>query len=231
LASLDQLRRDLDASQTLESCDTFQQQAFDVLTSRKLSDALDIAKEDPCRVERYGGGPQDANAPYETNPTHLLVALRLVEAGARYVTLTFNEWDWHSNNFAQGRQKIPTLDLALSALIEDLHQRGLDKDVTVICWGEFGRSPRINKDAGRDHWPAVSFALLAGGGMHTGQVIGSTDRYGEDPKDRPVTFSEVFATLYHNLGIDVNTTTVTDLTGRPQYLVANNAQPIGELVY
>ena len=121
-------------------------------------------------------------------------------------------------------------DKALSALIEDLHERGLDQDVTVGVWGEFGRTPKINKQVGRDHWPNVSFALLAGGGMNNGQVIGATDRLAGEPVDRPVTFGELFATLYHNLGIDVTTATVPDLQGRPQYLVPDGATPLPELV-
>ena len=121
------------------------------------------------------------------------------------------------------------LDEGVTALVEDLHQRGLDKDVSVIVWGEFGRTPVINKDAGRDHWPNVSCALLACGGMKTGQVIGSTDRLGGEANDRPVHFQEVFATLYHNMGIDVNKATVTDLAGRPHYLVDGH-QPMKELI-
>ena len=114
---------------------------------------------------------------------------------------------------------MPMLDQGVSALVEDLHARGLDKDVTVIVWGEFGRTPKINDNAGRDHWPKVNGALLLGGGMRTGQVIGPPDRRGEEAKDRPVHFQDVFATLYHNLGIDVTKTTLKDLAGRPQYLV------------
>ena len=121
------------------------------------------------------------------------------------------------------------LDQGVSALVEDLYSRGLEKDVSVIVWGEFGRTPKINKDAGRDHWPQVNCALLAGGGMRTGQVIGSTNKYAEYAKDRPITFQEVFATLYRNMGIDTNLTTVRDLSGRPQYLV-DHAQPIRELI-
>ncbi|HLU47865.1 MAG TPA: DUF1501 domain-containing protein, partial [Planctomycetota bacterium] len=113
---------------------------------------------------------------------------------------------------------------------DDLEQRGLDRDVTVIVWGEFGRTPKINADAGRDHWPKVNSALLAGGGMRTGQVIGATNRYAEEVVDRPVSFGEIHATLYHNLGIDVSHVTVDDLQGRPRYLVDDNAQPLRELV-
>ena len=161
---------------------------------------------------------------------HFLIARRLVEAGARCVTLAFSRWDHHGQNFNALRQDLPLLDQGLSALITDLYNRGLEKDVSVVVWGEFGRSPVINKDGGRDHWPAVSCGMLFGGGMRVGQVIGSTDRLGGEAKDRPVQFGEVFATLYHNLGIDVNTTTVTDLSGRPQFLVDKGLQPMRELI-
>jgi uncharacterized protein (DUF1501 family) len=125
---------------------------------------------------------------------------------------------------------LPLLDQGVSALVEDLHQRGLDKDVSVVVWGEFGRTPTINKDGGRDHWSRVSCGLLAGGGIKTGQVIGATDRLGGEATDRPVQFGDVFATLYHNLGIDVSKVTVTDLSGRPQYLVDAGCAPMRELV-
>jgi uncharacterized protein (DUF1501 family) len=114
--------------------------------------------------------------------------------------------------------------------VQDIHQRGLDKDVSVIVWGEFGRTPTINKDGGRDHWPRVSCAMLFGGGMKTGQVIGATDRLGGEAVERPVHFGEVFATLYQNLGLDANKVTLNDLSGRPQYLVDNNYPPIRELI-
>jgi len=125
---------------------------------------------------------------------------------------------------------MPLLDQGLSALIDDIHGRGLDKDVSVVVWGEFGRTPKINSSAGRDHWPAVSCGLLFGGGMRTGQVIGSTDRLGAEAKDRPVHFQEVFATLYQRLGIDVNHVTLDDLSGRPQYLVDRGYQPMAEVI-
>ena len=146
------------------------------------------------------------------------------------VTLNFSRWDWHGGNFKRAKQDMPMLDRAVSALVDDLHERGLDQDVSVVVWGEFGRTPKINNNAGRDHWPKVSCALLAGGGMKTGQVIGATDRIGGEAVDRPVSFQEVIATLYHNLGIDLNSTTVNDLTGRPRYLVDNGTAPIAELI-
>jgi len=158
----------------------------------------------------------------------LLLARRLVEAGVRVVTLSFGRWDSHGQNFKLVRDHGGKLDQCLSALIEDLDVRGMLNDVTVVVWGEFGRTPRVNNNAGRDHWPAVSCALLIGGGMRTGQVIGSTNRLGEFAKDRPVHFQEIFATLYRNLGINVETTTLIDPSGRPQYLVQKT--PIRELV-
>ncbi len=159
---------------------------------------------------------------------HFLMARRLVEAGVRVVTISFGRWDTHGQNFRSCRTRIPKLDNALATLIDDLYARGLDKDVSVVVWGEFGRTPKINKDAGRDHWPPVNFALLAGGGMRTGQVIGSTDKNAAYAKDRPISFQYVFATLYQNLGIDP-AASVTDRNGRPMYLL-DEQQPIREVV-
>jgi uncharacterized protein (DUF1501 family) len=122
------------------------------------------------------------------------------------------------------------LDQGVSALVEDLHARGLDKDVSVVVWGEFGRTPKINAEGGRDHWPQVSCAMLAGGGMRTGQVIGATNHLGEHASERPVRFEEVFATLYRNLGIDPYHTTITDLAGRPHYILEPDDQPLRELI-
>ncbi len=230
LTGFDQFRRDVDASGMMAGMDAFNQQAFGMLTSSKLLAALDLDREDPKVRERYGKGlskPQGDAAPMIME--QFLTARRLVEAGARCVTVAFGFWDYHGNNHQNARRDLPLLDQGVSALVEDLHQRGLDQEVSVVVWGEFGRSPTINKDAGRDHWPRVSCALLAGGGMKTGQVIGATDRLGGEPAERPVAFGEVFATLYHNLGIDVNTATVNDLSGRPRYLV-DDWQPMKELI-
>ncbi len=231
LAGFDNFRRDIDASGVMDGLDAFNQQAFGVLTSSKLLHALDVSKEDPRIVERYGkGDPKNRDDGGPKLMEHFLAARRLVEAGARCVTVAFSRWDHHGGNFAALRQDLPLLDQGLTALLTDLRERGLDKDVSVVVWGEFGRSPTINKDAGRDHWPRVSCALLAGGGMRHGQVIGATDRLGGEATERPVRFSEVFATLYHNLGIDVNKTTLDDLTGRPQYLVEPGCEPMKELI-
>jgi hypothetical protein len=230
LASFDRFRRELDGSGMMEGIDMFNEQAFGILTSSKLAEALDLEKEDSKVRASYGkGDPKNRDDGGPKLMEHFLIARRLVEAGARCVTLAFSRWDHHGDNFGALRQDLPLLDQGVSALVQDIHQRGLDKDVSVVVWGEFGRTPTINKDAGRDHWPRVSCALLFGGGMKVGQVIGSTDRLGGEAYERPVHFGEVFATLYHNLGIDVNKVTVKDLTGRPQYLV-DGYQPMPELV-
>jgi hypothetical protein len=231
LAGFDNFRRDVDASGLMEGLDAFNERAFGVLTSSKLLEALDLQKEDQRVVESYGkGDPKNRDDGGPKLMEQFLMARRLVEAGARCVTLAFSRWDHHGDNFGALRQDLPLLDQGLSALVEDLHQRGLDKDVSVVVWGEFGRTPTINKDGGRDHWPRVSCAVLAGGGMKTGQVIGATDRLGGEATERPVQFGEVFATLYQNLGIDVSKVTLPDLAGRPQYLVEAGCQPMPELV-
>ena len=231
LASFDRFRRDVDASGLMEGLDSFNEQAFGMLTSSRLLEALDIEKETAGTRARYGkGDPKNRDDGGPKLMEHMLIARRLVEAGARCVTLAFSRWDHHGDNFGALRQDLPLLDQGVSALIEDLHQRGLDKDVSVVVWGEFGRTPTINKDAGRDHWPRVSCGLLACGGIKTGQVIGATDRLGGEAIERPVQFGDVFATLYHNLGIDVTKVTVTDLSGRPQYLVDAGCAPMKELI-
>ena len=231
LASFDRFRREVDSSGLMEGVDAFRQQAFGMLTSSRLLEALDVSKENSKLRERYGKG--DSKVHGDAAPMlneQFLIARRLVEAGARAVTVAYGFWDYHGKNFSNARADLPLLDQAVSALLTDLYERGLDRDVSVVVWGEFGRTPTINKDGGRDHWPRASFALLSGGGMRTGQVIGATDRLGGEPNARPVTFGEVFATLYHNLGIDVNKVTVNDLSGRPTFLVPEGAQPMRELV-
>lgn len=230
LRSLDQFRRNAEMNDKLSGLDTFQDRAFSILTSGKMLKALDLSSEDPKLRERYGKGTDkvQGDAAPRLNEQFLL-ARRLIEAGVRVVTLSYSFWDWHGNNFGIAKQNFPDFDQALSALVEDLNERSLLQDTTVIAWGEFGRTPKINKDAGRDHWPNVSCAVLAGGGMQTGQIIGATDRYGGEAVERPVHFQEIFATLYHNLGINAVTTTVSDATGRPHYLV-DQAEPIRELI-
>ena len=218
LAGFDTLRRDLDANGALNGMDAHTERAMNVLLSNKLLDAMDLSKEDPKIRDRYGDG-KPFQFQYDGAPTasdQLLMARRLVQAGVRCVTLSFGRWDSHGKNFDLVRDHGGKLDRALTSLVWDLDRLDLLDDVTVIAWGEFGRTPRINKEAGRDHWPQVSCAILAGGGMKTGQAIGSTNRLGEHAKDRPIGFNDVFATLYHNIGLNPETTAVLDPTGRPQ---------------
>ncbi|MDP7018931.1 MAG: DUF1501 domain-containing protein [Pirellulaceae bacterium] len=228
LSSVDRLRRDIDSTGQLTGLDAYSQQAFDVLTSSKLVDALDVAKEDQAIRDRYGDG-KPFKYQYDgaaTDNQLILIARRLVEVGVRCVTLTFGRWDSHGDNEGLVRHHGSRIDQAVHALVTDLDERGMLDDVTVLVWGEFGRTPRINKNAGRDHWSRVSCAYMAGGGIRGGQAIGSTNRLGEHAKTRPVHVQEIFATLYRNLGIETSTT-LADPTGRPQYLTTMD--PIGEL--
>ncbi len=234
---MDELRRTLDSSDAVAGMDTYYQQAFEILTSGRLAAALDFEQEDPQVRERYGRGSTEPAGYGDAGwlrHEDFLVARRLIEAGARVVTLSFGRWDWHGQphgtNFDNARDHFPALDQALSALLDDLRERGLERDVSVVVWGEFGRTPLINPRGGRDHWPQVACALLAGGGMRTGQVIGATNARAEHATQRPVHFQEVFATLYHNLGLDVAHTTINDLSGRPQYLVDPRYRPLPEVV-
>ncbi|HEX4610296.1 MAG TPA: DUF1501 domain-containing protein, partial [Urbifossiella sp.] len=178
--ALDTVDRRIDRTGVMDGMDTFGRQAFDILTSSKLKDALDLSKERPEVLERYGvDDPAFERDGAPRMVRNFCVARRLVEAGARVVTLNFTRWDWHGpdgKNFVQGKKDMPLLDRAVTALVTDLHERGLDKDVTVLVWGEFGRTPRINKDAGRDHWGSCQSVLLAGGHIQGGQVHGSSDR-------------------------------------------------------
>lgn len=221
LKNFDQMRRDVDARRSFDSLDSIHQQALEILTSSKMGEALDLSKEPLVVRERYGkGDPKNYGDGAPRNLEHFLMARRLVEAGARVVTLNFGRWDFHSDNFNECKKThFPWFDHGMHTLISDLHDRGLADDVAVVAWGEFGRTPRINKDAGRDHWPEVGGALIAGGGFRTGQVIGATDRDGARITRRPIHFGEVHATLYHHFGINPHTTTLPDYAGRPHYLV------------
>ena len=216
----------------MEGMDSFSQRAMGILTSSDLFKALDITEESPETIELYGQGdpkrPKGDGAPRV--PQNLLLARRLVEAGVRVVTVNYSFWDWHGSNFKNAKEELPVFDKGISALVQDLHDRGMADDVSVVAWGEFGRTPKINKNAGRDHWPRVSSALLACGGMKTGQVIGQTDRQAGEAVERPVRFEEVYATLYRNLGINLNSDRLFDFRGRPQYLVPPGTQPLDELI-
>ena len=237
LGSMDAVRRHADRRGMIRAMDTFNEQAFALLTSSKVATALDLSKEDPRTVDRYGTGDpkvfMDENGAPRV-PQSLLMARRLIEAGVRVVTLNYSKWDWHggagNSIFKREKEDFPALDQCLSALVEDLHVRGLSDDCTVVVMGEFGRTPKINNQVGRDHWPNVNCAVLAGGGMKTGQIIGATDRMAGEVVSKPVTFGELYATIYRNLGIDVEQTLVQDLEGRPQTLVEHNSRPIAELI-
>ncbi len=224
LTQLDGIRRDIDGGGMMASMDAYNERAITVITSGELANALDYNREDPRLIERYGiqqGGRYSGN-------NRFLLARRLVDAGVRCVTLSWGGWDTHSNNFQSMRDQLPALDMGLSALLEDLDARGMLDETIVMMSGEFGRTPRVNGSAGRDHWPRAAFFFIAGGGMRHGQVIGSTNRLGEEAQDRPVNLQQVFATVYRQLGVDLEAT-LQDPNGRPQYLL-DNREVIQELV-
>jgi hypothetical protein len=228
LGDMDRIRRQAETGATL-GMDTFHDRAFDVLTSSKMVDALDISKEPPALRDRYGkGSPKHLGDGAPLWNEQLLMARRLVEAGARVVTLGYGFWDTHGGNFGHLKQHLPTFDQGVSALVEDLHARGLDQDCTVVVWGEFGRTPKINKDAGRDHWARVNFALMAGGGMRTGQVIGGTDAVAGEAKTDPIPYPWVLATVYKNLGIDPHDM-VYDVSGRPNPILPSSVGVIDKV--
>ena len=232
LADRRALLGNLDAARRAEggTTDTFHDRAFDVLASSKVVDALDVTKE-PERVrERYGrGSPRHQGDGGPQWNDQLLMARRLVEAGARVVTVAYGFWDTHGNNFKSLERQLPLFDRGVSALVEDIHARGLDKDCLVVVWGEFGRTPKINKDAGRDHWARVNFALMSGGGLRTGQVIGTTDAQAGEAKTDAIPYPNVLATTYHALGIDPHAM-VYDVSNRPNPVLPGSAQVIDKLV-
>jgi hypothetical protein len=240
VAAFDTLRRDVDARHEFTALDAFERQALEMITSPKARDAFDLTRE-PDKLRRRYGTPGAkytyGNDPTPSNPwpaDKFLLARRLVEAGVSVVTMRIGTWDYHGkasgtgNIFVGLRTQLPLLDQSLSALVTDLHERGLDKEVLVLVWGEFGRTPRVNNVEGRDHWPDVGFALFAGGGLRTGQVVGETDRRAERPRTRGVGAQNVLATVYHALGIDP-ALTVPDFTGRPMPLL-DDREPITELL-
>lgn len=233
LSGLDRIRRHVDTTGMMDAVDGFTRQAVGILTSGRFAEALDFSREPADVLARYRV-PADTVERFVTSESpegslKLLLARRLIEAGVRVVSLSLSDFDTHTKNFPRMKQMAPIVDQGLTALIDDLHERGMLDDVTVIAWGEFGRSPRINSKGGRDHWPSVGPAIVAGGGCRPGQVIGRTDRQAGLPVERPVHYKDVFATLYHNLGIDASKTTIDDLRGRPQYLL-DAGRPVGELV-
>jgi uncharacterized protein (DUF1501 family) len=234
LSALDGFRREVDGSGMMDAMDRFSAQAASILTSGRLAEALDFTREDPRTLARYHLEASPSTAEHYTSEgpvaaKKFLLARRLVEAGVRCVSLSLSDFDTHSNNFGRMKLLLPVLDVGLSALVADLEDRGLLHDVLIVAWGEFGRTPRIDPATnGRHHWPQVGPAILAGGRFRSGQVIGQTDRYAGEPAARPVSYKDVFATLYAHLGIDPHQTALVDPQGRPQHLL-DTGTPLGEL--
>lgn len=229
LTAFDGFRREAD-NLTLSGTDAIYQQAFDVLTSSKLLNALDVSQEPEEVRERYGrGSDKNVNDGPPVWNDQILQCRRLIEAGARVVTLGFGRWDYHNNNFGQMRERLPLLDKGISALVTDLDERGMLDDTSILICSEFGRTPKVNGKAGRDHWPRASCAVLAGGGMQNGQVIGSTTADAGVPDKRPVRYQEILATLYHNMGLDPKGF-VRDDNDQPIKLLSENRSPMKELV-
>jgi hypothetical protein len=214
LASFDGVQREIDRN--MASYDDFTQRAFEMVSAGVVRTALDLGREPQESRRRYQGVEQ------------FLTARRLVEAGVGCVTLSIGGWDTHGQNFQTLRRQLPQVDKGVSLLIGDLHDRGLLDDTVVVMWGEFGRTPRINNNAGRDHWPSVMSALVAGGGMRMGQAIGASTARGERPQDSPYSVPQVLATLYRAIGIDP-AQTFTNGTGRPIHIV-DDRTPVRELL-
>ena len=232
-------QRNIDRHRESQDLDVFNAKALDIITSTKARDAFDLSRESDKTLARYGHKDdkyiyvgQKADSAWDGHK--FLLARRLVEAGVPVVTLRAGGWDHHGNVvsgaggtiFISLRSALPLLDRSIHALVTDLHDRGLDKEVLVLVWGEFGRTPKISQN-GRDHWPDASFALFAGA-VKTGQVIGETDSRGQRPKSRPLGAQNVLGTVYHTLGIDWKQK-VNDFTGRPTQLL-DDGEAIEELV-
>jgi hypothetical protein len=216
LEAFDDTRRDIDASGTMQGLDTFTARAFDMVASGTVRKALDLTKEDAKVRERYKGVEQ------------FLTARKLVEAGVGCVTLSIGGWDTHGQNFQTLKRQLPQVDRGVANLIQDLHDLGMQNDVVTIMWGEFGRTPKINNGAGRDHWPQVMSAMIAGGGLKMGQAVGASTARGETPKDRPYNASQVLATVYRAVGIDP-AKTFTNGSGRPVHILEDR-EPVAELL-
>lgn len=206
LKSFDDVNRSIDQSGTLEGMSTFTERAFDMVASGTVRKALDLSREEPRTMDRYKG------------ITQFLTARRLIEAGVGCVTLSYGGWDTHGKNFDTLKRQLPAVDRGLANLIQDLHDRGMENDVVTVMWGEFGRTPKINGGAGRDHWPSSMSAFIAGGGLKMGQAVGSTSSKGERPKDSPYTASNLLATMYQTLGIDP-AMTFPNGSGRPMHVL------------
>jgi hypothetical protein len=216
LEGFDDVRREIDSSGTMAGLDSFTTRAFDMVSSGTVRKALDLSKEDAKVCERYKGVEQ------------FLTARRLIEAGVGCVTLAIGSWDTHGQNFTTLKRQLPKVDQGVANLIQDLHSLGLDKEVVTVMWGEFGRTPRINRGAGRDHWAPCMSAMIAGGGMKMGQAIGVSSARGEYPKDRRYTVPQVLSTIYRTIGIDP-ARTFPNGNGRPMYIL-DDRDPVVELL-
>jgi hypothetical protein len=233
LSSFDKLRRDMDQAGQLEAMDRFNEKAWDMISGKEAREAFDLDAEPRSVRERYGlipafRAPTPDRCDVPAWSQRLLLARRLVEAGVRLVTVDVRWWDTHVQGFDTMRNGfLPRWDRAYTALIEDLEQRGLLKSTMVVAWGEFGRTPKVNTNAGRDHWPNVFSAALAGGGIQGGRVVGASDAKGAEPADNPKTPQDVLATIYRHLGVDP-AVQYNDLSGRPLSVLPSGA-PIDEL--
>lgn len=219
LKTFDTLRRDIDESGVMEGLDTFKRQALEMVAGDRMRAAFDLNAEDPGLRDQYGRHRYGQSA---------LLARRLVEAGARCVNINTGNWD-HHNDIAKGLDEhLPPLDRAIATLVEDLERRGLLNDVIIYCVGEFGRTPRMNGHAGRDHWSDCFSVLLAGGGIQGGRVVGASEKWGGGVQERLVTPLDLLATVYHKLGVPLDTH-YEDASGRPVSIVGSG-RPIHELV-
>ena len=221
LRELDRVKSDIERSGELAGLDKFSRDALGIITSSRAQQAFDISREPAATRDRYGRTQAGQGC---------LLARRLVEAGVTFVTvLSGGEWDTHTNNFEMLKNKsLPPVDRALAGLVTDLHERGLDRRVLVLVSGEFGRTPSINAQAGRDHWPGAFSVLFAGGNLKVGQVIGATDERAAHPTTHPYSPGDVLATVYNFLGIDT-TRKFHDRSGRPIRILGEGA-PIAELL-
>ncbi len=219
LSRFDTLRRDIDNSGVMEGLDTFKGQALEMVAGERMRAAFDMSAEDPKLRDQYGRHQYGQSA---------LLARRLVEAGARCVNINTGNWDHHDNIEKGLEEHLPPLDRAIATLIRDLDTRGLLDDVMVYCVGEFGRMPRINGHAGRDHWSNCFSVLLAGGGIQGGRIVGASEKWGGAVQERLVTPLDLLATIYHTLGISLDTH-FEDASGRPVSIVGSG-RPIQELL-
>jgi len=236
-AVFDTVRRDLDASGEFAAVDAFTRQAIETVTGDAVREAFDLSKEPAKVLARYGDRDarfQYLGVKYGFEFESFVRARRLVERGVPFVSFSVARWDHHCLVRSEGsifdgyRTLLPLYDMAVVALVNDLHDRGLDKDVAVVVCGEFGRTPRVNKTGGRDHWPSAGSVLVAGGGLQMGQYVGQTDSRAERPRTRAYGPQNLLATLYHVMGIDPSATR-PDTSGRPMFLL-DDREPIRELL-